>query len=269
MDNELFITLLSQHNRLIIPSFGTFLKKEQGGTQVVVFTPFLKNDDGVLREAISHQLDVSNEESAQIISQYVEELKSRLEKSGRYYIKDLGTLKHDVNGALTFIYEPKAAAPATIIAPSVKPIVVEQPPIIESPRPTPQPIQPQVVQPRPIQRPTPVNRPLVAPNPQRNPMPVRPQSPTAAPTPRPVNRRVVGAPTPAGRPRPSTQRATQKSTMSQIKNLPKTDIWLLIAIVATVLVVLLIIYAYINSDPEIILNPVYEESVDTIMQVVN
>lgn len=282
MDNELFIKLLSNHNRLTVPSFGTFLKKEQAGAEIIVFTPFLKTDDGIITSAISDNLGVSSDEAAIIVREYVDEIKSCLSKSGRFHIEGLGILKHDMNGAISFIYEPKVIKEEPVVQQPVavaeevpivtQPIAVEEVPIVQQPIVAKQEtMQVPVAEPTKIQQTPPVQhaapRPAAPVNRAPQPMPIS-KSPLAAaprpvsPAPRPINRRP--APTAEQRPRQPV-----KKTPGKFKNLPKTDIWLLVAIIAAVLVIALIIYGTLNQDPEIILNPDIPEMVtDSVAQVV-
>lgn len=109
MDNELLIQLLSTHNRLIIPSLGAFLKKDLSGNMTIVFTPFLKKDDGVLTKAISEYFSTSDEESEAMISEFVVQINHALENNAGYELSGIGTLKRDVNGAVTLINEPVLA----------------------------------------------------------------------------------------------------------------------------------------------------------------
>lgn len=270
MDNELFIKLLSNHNRLTVPSFGTFLKKEQAGAEIIVFTPFLKTDDGIITSAISDNLGVSSDEAAIIVREYVDEIKSCLSKSGRFHIEGLGILKHDMNGAISFIYEPKVIKEEPVVQQPVA--VAEEVPIVTQPIVAKQEtMQVPVAEPTKIQQAPPVQhatpRPAAPVNRAPQPMPIS-KSPLAAaprpvsPAPRPINRRP--APTAEQRPRQPV-----KKTPGKFKNLPKTDIWLLVAIIAAVLVIALIIYGTLNQDPEIILNPDIPEMVtDSVAQVV-
>lgn len=274
MDNELLITLLNQYNRLIIPNFGAFLKKKQAGANVVVFTPFLKIDDGILREAIVQRLDITDSQASSVIVEFVAQVRSAIEQSSRYYITDLGTIKHDANGALSFIYEPKVITIEPIIEQKSEPVVTRTIPI---PEPKPEPV---------VTRPVPIPEPKLQPQPQPQPIaprpaPIRPpqpiQSPMTAPrsaspmqgippAPRPINRRPNVPPQHQSpqRPRP-TGRPKQPSTTNKIKNLPKTDLWLLFAIIAALSVIALLTYGYLNSDPQIILNPEVEQGVDSLI----
>lgn len=274
MDNELLITLLNQYNRLIIPNFGAFLKKEQAGANVVVFTPFLKIDDGILREAIVQRLDITDSQASSVIVEFVAQVRSAIEQSSRYYITDLGTIKHDANGALSFIYEPKVITIEPIIEQKSEPVVkrtipipeLKPEPVVTRPAPIPEPkpqpqLQPQPIAPRPapIRPPQPIQSPMTA---------TRSVSPMQGipPAPRPINRRPNVPPQHQlpQRPRP-TGRPKQPSTTNKIKNLPKTDLWLLIAIIAALSVIALLTYGYLNSDPQIILNPEVEQGVDSLI----
>lgn len=315
MDNELLIQLLSAHNRLIIPSLGAFLKKNLSGNMTIVFTPFLKKDDGVLTKAISEYFSTSDEESEAMISEFVVQINYALENNAGYELSGIGTLKRDVNGAVTLINEPVLAKTVQrelpqesqpkrmednaelAIVPPVSDNRAYQPqvaaPVV---RPQPQPTVPVATQqpvPQPIPVAPPMTRPVIAGRiPNSNPAvkaPVpQPRFPVGGGTPVGQQRPVSSVPgqrpaSPApGRPQqPGAPGSGQNSPQQRRpqprpqqrpapkRNQPKADIWLIVAIIAALIVIALIIYGYLNTDPMIDLHPAVDDAasaVDTLTQ---
>lgn len=275
MDNELLIKLLEKHNRLIVPSLGAFLKKEQDGANVIVYTPFLKKDDGVLATAISEYFGTNADESAIIIEEFVRQVTTLLEQSGSYEIAGVGTLKRDVNGSIVLINEPTHKPIVHVQPPPIIPAQpIKQPVATASPEPiapiAPQPIAPQPMR-QPIQpRPQPA---VVRPSTPQPKYPVTPPSPIAS---RPLQPQqgasVRPTQNPQQRPNPNANRPNQPPRRPANRpnpsrnSQPKLDIWLIIAIVSAILVIALLIYGYINTDPSIDLTPILDETTinDTI-----
>lgn len=315
MDNELLAKLLTQHTRLVIPGFGAFLCKESGSpaNSNIVFSPFLRKDDGVLSDIIAKEYGVENLDAEVMIGEYVTHLRSTLQSKGKYYIEGVGILALDANGAISMVSEPKSEPkPEPIkVEPMGEPVVVT--PIISAPvvsapvvdvrpapvaAPIPSPVAEPVVMPNfsaaPVPRPLVTPRPAVIPQPiqqpvraaqpmpaqnniggratipsiggqQRMAMGAQPQQP-----PRPVvpvpNANVNGAPRAAGqRPMPNQgqgvagqprsqqpgQRPPQRPAPRKKRKSSPTDIWLIIAIVVAALVIVLIVYGLMVTDPTI------------------
>ena len=62
MDNNLLKQLIAQHRRVVIPDFGAFLKKDTPQGEELVFSPFLRKDDGTVTDAIVREYGVETEE---------------------------------------------------------------------------------------------------------------------------------------------------------------------------------------------------------------
>ncbi|MFI3295140.1 MAG: hypothetical protein R3Y19_03890 [Rikenellaceae bacterium] len=103
MDNELLVRLLTQVPKLIIPGFGAFLRKEGIGT--LVFSPFLKRDDGVLVKIISDEYGVSLEDAHSMIGEWVDSIHQTLAEKSKYHIDGIGLLMLDSNGAISMVNE--------------------------------------------------------------------------------------------------------------------------------------------------------------------
>ncbi len=267
MDKEFLIRILHTSSRVILPGFGAFLRKTQGGS--VVFTPFLKSDDGFLSNELMSEFGISKEDSMEMIEAYVGHIKATLDKSGRYAIEGAGSLTVDSNGSIAFSED------MTRQIPSPKPAVVVETPEIESPTTPPvppvtresyapprpintttvPPVQPSAVAPKPItniRRTTPPPAPTMA-------IPVQPQQSRVQrpmqqpqPSPRPTNTR---QPQPQRRPNPA-QRPQQPQLRGErpLPRSPKTpqkgkyDVWLIVAIIAALVAIGLLIFGFVTSS---------------------
>lgn len=101
MDNNLLKQLIAQHRRVVIPDFGAFLKKEGPRGEQLVFSPFLRKDDGMVTEALIREYGVESEDARGMIAEFVVYLRQSLASSGRYYIEGVGMLAADANGSIT------------------------------------------------------------------------------------------------------------------------------------------------------------------------
>lgn len=318
MDNNLLKQLIAQHRRVVIPDFGAFLKKETPEGEQLVFSPFLRKDDGVAIDAIVREYGVETEDARAMVAEFVIYLRQALASSGRYYIEGVGMLKADANGTVTLkeseVPEPEPVEPETVPEPEPvraqpvpqtqpmpgmtrpqsiqvqgqpqvqQPVVppvqqmppqpgifngMQQRPVMPGQQPFARTQQMPVQQPFPRTRQMPVQQPLRAPGAasvppvpaaQRPPMPgmggsgVPPRGPQepgrgqrtgGMPNPNAGGR---GPGNPAGpngkpgqpqrRPGPPRRRPQQKA---------KTDIWLIVAIIAALVVIAIMIYGFINT----------------------
>lgn len=181
MDNELLAKLLTTHNRLIIPGFGAFLRKEGAPAGSIVFSPFLKKDDGVLTQVLIDEYGVEHFDAETMITEWVAHIKDSLSVNNKYHIEGVGVLINDSNGALAMVAEP--AKPAPKAAPrtySPDPAQSITQPIVQQPVAA-QPIVQPVAQPAPQLIAQPVPQPVAQPAPQ----------PIAQPAPQPFTRPVI------------------------------------------------------------------------------
>lgn len=221
MDKELLIRVLGTNNRVVIPTFGAFLRKQQG--EALVFSPFLKSDDGFLAGIVREEYDISDDDARQMVASFAEHIASVLRARTKYYVDGVGTLVLDDNGAVSFVMDttrqippsqysaPQAeAAPSQPIQqqqqapPAPAPIVPPQPPVNSRPVVAPQPIsaarpayapqQPVTPTPAPAPAPTPVRpvsaaRPVVQggfARPTQNTAPIAQPQPVAPPAAQPI-----------------------------------------------------------------------------------
>lgn len=194
MDNNLLKQLIAQHKRVVIPEFGAFLKKEVPGGEELVFSPFLRKDDGVVTDAIVREYGVETEDARAMVAEFVIYLRHSLASSGRYHIEGVGLLAADTNGTVTLKEEePQVVVPEPVLPVQQQPIqaqaVYVQPQVPQQRMQTPVPSQPAVTRPQSIQVQSPV-----PPMPQQSPMPRQqfpfqqpmPQQPVAQPMQPPV-----------------------------------------------------------------------------------
>lgn len=326
MDSNLLKQLIAQHKRVVIPEFGAFLKKETADGEQLVFSPFLRKDDGVVTEAIIREYDVEAEDAKNMAAEFVTHLKHSLSSTGRFYIDGVGTLLTDLNGAI-ILKEGEEVKPEPVQKPlpqpedsgikaqsiqvQEEPAEARQPTAIPPQPPRPQPVAPPVppVQNRPqsIPHSFPGQRPPVPPGQQpgqpgmaprpgmRPPVPPVPPPPGARPAPSTPfgqsmhphegqvppkgpqppepNRQMgmggpgqsgfppagggkpagpgpqkPGGPGAPGRPpqRPTGQRPKRRGPVKT-----KTDAWLIVAIVAALIVIGIMIYGFLNTEPTI------------------
>lgn len=175
MDKELLIRVLGTNNRVVIPSFGAFLRKQQG--DALVFSPFLKGDDGFLAGIVSEEYGISDDDARAMVSAFAEHIASVLRARSKYYVDGVGTLVLDDNGSVTFVMDTTRQIPPSqpAAAPAQPEVVAQTPPVQPSiPTPQPQPINSRPVAPQPISAARPVYTPPSPPQPQPVPTPIRP-----------------------------------------------------------------------------------------------
>jgi nucleoid DNA-binding protein len=105
-----FIELLKSNKRLVIPKLGAFLKKEQGGKEVVTFNQFLKFDDGLLVNYIAEQEKTDKEKAKTRVQEIADKITKEINEGNQYKIKGLGSIYKDANGKIQFVEEGKEAA---------------------------------------------------------------------------------------------------------------------------------------------------------------
>ncbi len=98
---KIIFSLIKENNRVIIPNFGAFIvAKESGFT--VLFNNFLSFNDGLLIDNLAKSENISSEEAAEKVTQFVEEIKNQLDVNGRYEFDQLGVFTKDTSGILRF-----------------------------------------------------------------------------------------------------------------------------------------------------------------------
>ncbi|MBQ2424022.1 MAG: hypothetical protein II262_04410 [Alistipes sp.] len=124
---------LKSNRRLVIPSFGAFVTKEDGQ---IIFSELLKKDDGILRGLLVAK-GMREIEAAGKIDRFVFEIRHALMQVGACPVADFGTFYRTAEGVVTFdatkpILEPipAVAEPAADVVPAA---------VTPTPTPTPAP----------------------------------------------------------------------------------------------------------------------------------
>ena len=141
MDNNLLKQLIAQHRRVVIPDFGAFLKKEGPRGEQLVFSPFLRKDDGMVTEALIREYGVESEDARGMIAEFVVYVRQSLASSGRYYIEGVGMLAADANGSITL---------KEGVMPERSRAEVESERMARQAPPQPQPVMEQIVEAEPV-----------------------------------------------------------------------------------------------------------------------
>lgn len=106
MNSKELYELIRQNSRIILPEFGAFLvkdSKEKGfNPSNVSFSPFLRYNDGMLEVFVAKTRGISKEDAAKEVRSFVEVVKNELLEKGSYNIENLGWLKRDQRGSLSF-----------------------------------------------------------------------------------------------------------------------------------------------------------------------
>ncbi|MDR0510341.1 MAG: hypothetical protein LBH06_04540 [Rikenellaceae bacterium] len=95
---------LESHRRVVLPGFGAFIRKHEGGE--VAFVEFVRTDDGVIRSRLVEQTGFADSAAALAIENYVERLRRELAEHGFSLIPGLGRLIAETGGGCRFEYEP-------------------------------------------------------------------------------------------------------------------------------------------------------------------
>ncbi len=117
MINEIIVTHLSSNKRLVIPSFGAFLKKENN---TITFVELLKKDDEVLTSLISKGMGVSHESALSIVDDYIKSIKEQVRTNGTYVVGTIGSFVIGANGVYNLVSnDSKKVEPPKIVKPTV------------------------------------------------------------------------------------------------------------------------------------------------------
>ncbi|MDR1983743.1 MAG: HU family DNA-binding protein [Prevotellaceae bacterium] len=135
-------SLVLENRRLIIPTVGAFLIKETGDSQKrVIFSSFLKYDDGLLTKLLCKQENISEEQAKQIVDKFAHEILDVINNGNNFSIANFGYFTKDKQGVVDFVVEDIDDTQHTKIAEPVKeepkyeePIFPPYvPPVIETP----------------------------------------------------------------------------------------------------------------------------------------
>lgn len=105
--------LLATNNRVIIPNYGAFLvratsKSKDANTleeklKDIYFSPFLKFNDELLEKYIIKKENITKEQAAQKITQFIEDVKKELDQEKPYIIERFGQFVADKQGKVQFL----------------------------------------------------------------------------------------------------------------------------------------------------------------------
>lgn len=124
---------MATNRRLVVPTLGAFLRKDDNST--LVFVEFLKKDDGVLISLVAAELGLNESDAREVIEQYVLRAKQQLSQKGEFIMDGLGVMRVDANNLYHFDYNISAHAIGAkpvqqASAPSSRPIVPRETPVV-------------------------------------------------------------------------------------------------------------------------------------------
>lgn len=86
-----------------MPGFGVFLRKNLN--EQLIFSPFLRNDDGFLVSVVEQEYGLNKEEATEMVYSFIEHIKTVLVEKKRFIIDGVGTLFVDDNGAIAMVMD--------------------------------------------------------------------------------------------------------------------------------------------------------------------
>ncbi|MDR2065208.1 MAG: HU family DNA-binding protein [Prevotellaceae bacterium] len=99
-------SLVLGNRRLIIPAIGAFLVKETEDVKNrIIFSSFLKYDDGLLTKLLCEQENISEEEAKQIVEKFVHEISDAINKGNNFSIPNFGYFTKNNQGIIDFVIE--------------------------------------------------------------------------------------------------------------------------------------------------------------------
>ncbi len=98
---------LKSQKRLVVPQMGAFIVKDPDKS--LVFSEFLKRDDGVLR-GLLRESGIGDLEAAGEIDRFVFEVRHALQQGNEFPLEGLGVLKPGPNGTIAFVHDPHVVA---------------------------------------------------------------------------------------------------------------------------------------------------------------
>jgi nucleoid DNA-binding protein len=105
---EKYLTsLLELNNRVIVPDLGAFIIRQKEPKELV-FNDLLAFDDGMLTDRIIQEEKLSKAEAQARIKQFVEKVKTVLEKDESYDLKNIGSLKMDASSRINLLTDKAA-----------------------------------------------------------------------------------------------------------------------------------------------------------------
>lgn len=133
MLNSIIKNYLSHNKRLVIPNFGTFVKKDDSSQ--IIFMELLKKDDGVLVSLVMSNYGAERAGAVEIINSFIISVKQNIANNTYYTIQGVGTLRANEKGNYSLDVNDVPS-----VSPSVTPRVVK---IVEAK------IEPEIATPEP------------------------------------------------------------------------------------------------------------------------
>ncbi len=118
MINDRIFELLQIHDRVIIPTFGAFLKSK-GRIVNIIFNEFIKFNDGQLINYISEQEGMELKEATEALDNFVSEIRTGIEDGKEVKINKLGFLYKDDQGRIRFNAEESETESIPVTPPPV------------------------------------------------------------------------------------------------------------------------------------------------------
>lgn len=115
--SQIISQYLRSQKRLVVPQMGAFIVKDPDRS--VVFSEFLKRDDGVLR-GLLRQNGVGDLEAAGEIDRFVFEVRHALQQGAEFPLEGLGVMKPGPNGTIAFVHDPHVVASVYRAQPQVE-----------------------------------------------------------------------------------------------------------------------------------------------------
>ncbi len=103
---EIIFEYLQTNRRITVPALGTFLSK--GDNSPLLFSEFMKSDDGILRELLASKAKMSELEAAIFVDRFVFDLRHAIESNERFTLPHLGYMTSEDGRTYIFEYDPEA-----------------------------------------------------------------------------------------------------------------------------------------------------------------
>lgn len=137
MELTVLVALVSRYGRLILPDLGAFLVSDfESGYSVanVTFSPFLRYNDGKFEQYLESDYAQTKAQARQSVQLFVSEIRQTLEQNGHCTIPDLGELRRDAQGQISFFPQGGDQAPAPQTeATAIEPPVADERPAFDIP----------------------------------------------------------------------------------------------------------------------------------------
>jgi nucleoid DNA-binding protein len=107
MINNYLRKLVEDNHRIIIPSVGAFLRKNNANIPFeasITFSPFLRFNDNLLENLVAEKENISQEAAVEQVREFIQDLQATIAAKRPLYIKNLGVFYQDERNSVQFIY---------------------------------------------------------------------------------------------------------------------------------------------------------------------